>query len=117
MINILVKFPDRQAAIDFGVTWGVTNPDTEKTSVFRPPGINIAVLGTHSYNAGTEEEPDLVTADGWFVRISAPDGTEIPEEIEPLIVDDTWIEDGQGGHIPNPHLPSANWAGILPKLP
>lgn len=117
MKNLLVRFPDRQAAIDFGVAWGATDPQSEETSTLLPPGINIAVLGVHSYNAGTDEEPDMVTVDGWWVRFGAPDDTEVPGGLADLIVDDTWIDDGHGGHVPNPLLPSANWAGVLPKLP
>jgi hypothetical protein len=101
MIDLLIRFPDRQAAIDFGVAWGATDPATEETTTLIPPGINIHVIGVHNYAESEEEDAPFIEADGWWVMIRADDGIETPAELIPLIV---------SPEPQNPAIPKRVWA-------
>lgn len=97
MIDLLVCAPDRESLIGLGILTGFLPPDTvEDVPVYSCP-LNIHEIGEHRYNAGSDDEPDMITVDGWWVMLRAPDGTPIPDELLPFIV----VPDSANPAIPN----------------
>ena len=102
MIDILVRAPSRESLIALGVATGFLPLAVETTGevpYFANP-LNIHEYGTHFYNAGTEEGPEIVEADGYWVMLRAPGDTPIPDELVPMIVE---------RDISNPAIPNRVW--------
>lgn len=87
MKDLLLKFADRQAAIDYGVNWGATDSETEQTTPYLPPGISIYVIGDYTYNSGDDDNFIPTTASGWWVMIRADDSIPTPDTLESLVVE------------------------------
>lgn len=89
MIDLLVSAPSREALIALGVATGFLPLEVEQTGevpYFANP-LNIHEYGAHAYNAGTDEDPEVVEVEGYWVMLRAPDDTPIPDELMPMIVD------------------------------
>lgn len=101
MIDLLVNVPERQALIDLGFSLGILRNNNEHV----PPlanGVNIHEIGVHSYRTGgTDEEPVLETAPGWWVMLRADDDYPVPPEILPFVIE----RDPE-----NPAVPNRMWA-------
>jgi hypothetical protein len=100
MINILVKFDSSEQFRETGIRLGyipsdIPTPDYEN-------GIFFLVIGDHLY---LNEDGELIKADGWWVRISAPEGTIFPDEILNKIVEPL----KNIGTEEEPEVPQVNW--------
>lgn len=103
MIDLLVCAPSRDQLIQLGILTGFLPDEVAESGdvpVFVSP-LNIHEIGEHSFNAGTDDEPEMVTVEGWWVMLAADEGTPIPDEILPLIVE----RDPE-----NPAIPNRVWA-------
>ena len=127
MIDHLIKWPDRDTAIQCGVAMGTTSQNEEtgemETTVFMQSiGLNLAPIGTHSYVSDNSdpENPVVTTVPGhWvLVRVGVDFDLEealapIPAAIRPDIVWSSDMTDEDGEAIPRPpkeEAPQNVWA-------
>lgn len=85
MIDLLVCAPSREALIQLGIATGFLPADvgTDVPEFVPTSGLNIAEIGIHYYQDGEEGQE----APGWWVMLRAGEGTPIPPEVEPFIVE------------------------------
>jgi len=127
-MDLLLKFPDQDKAVQFGTAFGATSEDEESgenVTAAHVGDLNIHVIGTHYAPTGetdtdTEgnELPVMEAVPGWWIMVRAPDGFpvagtigQLPAEIQPEVV---WAAvDENGEPVPRPTdplIPDRVWA-------
>lgn len=124
MLDLLLKFPDKQTAIQLGAALGFTKQDEqgEWNTTTATNELAILVIGEHHYPTGaTVEGPfgpqPVMQGDGlWWVMLRALVPMPVPPEADPFIV---WRSDAvhevDGKEVPAPRpvapeIPSVTWA-------
>jgi len=127
MIDHLIKWADRDTAIQCGVAMGATSENEEtgemETAVFmRSIGLNLAPIGVHSCISDNSdpENPVVTTVDGWWVLVRVPAGFDlagalspIPKSLQPEIVWSSDMVDENGASVKRPPIeeaPTRVWA-------
>ena len=97
MLDVLLKFPDRQTAALVGEQLGYTTRDPETGEFHTTQAtltLAICVIGVHYYPDGTttegpngEQIPNLVADNQYWVMVRSLVDMPIPAEIEPFIVE------------------------------
>jgi len=111
MLDVLLKFPDRQTAAVVGEQLGYTTIDPETGEISTTQAtltLAICVIGVHYYPDGTttegpngEQIPNLKADNQYWVMVRSLVDIDIPPEILPFIVE------------PNPEdptIPNQRWA-------
>jgi hypothetical protein len=97
MLDVLLKFPDRQTAALVGEQLGYTTIDPETGEISTTQAtltLAICVIGSHSYPDGTftegpngEQIPNLMADNQYWVMVRSLVDMELPPEIMPFVVE------------------------------
>lgn len=112
MIDLLLKFPSVDVAVQVGQALGVTAPSEEGDGTFATiqadHNVAVCVIGEHFVPTGVtltddegNEHPEMIGDGQWWVMIRGRDGTPVPPDLDPYIV------------TPNPAdptIPDRRWA-------
>lgn len=119
MIDLLIRFPSRIAAVQFGNAAGYTSadPDQGDVTIQATSDFAICVIGDHYLPSGNMlpdgeggEVPEMVADGFWWVLFRAISDIPVPAEIEPLIVWRSDALDSEGDPLPRPaDAPSLQW--------
>lgn len=108
MLDILLKFPDRQTAALVGEQLGYTTIDTETGEISTTQAtltLAICVIGSHSYPDPTdldeEGNPKLKADNQYWVMVRSLVDMEIPPEVQPFVVE---------RNPDDPTIPNQQWA-------
>lgn len=120
MIDLLIKWPNRDTAVQCGVALGCTAQSADDPEVMETAAkfgvINLSVIGQHSYISDNSDpqNPVVTTLDGWWVLVRVPSGFDlagslspIPENIQPEIVWSSDMTDDEDNPIPRPPISEA----------
>lgn len=111
MIDLLLRFPDRDTAVAVGRQLGVTSPAEEDGgfhTIQADHDLAVRVIGEHMVPTGTlltdsagGEYPELVGDGCWWVMIRSLPDQPVPAELQPYVVtrDDS-----------DPAIPNDRWA-------
>lgn len=105
MIDYLLKFPDRDAALVFGEVNGFTtiDPETgEPTTTLATHTFALAVLGDFY-----DESTTPPTFTGYWILFRDLVGIPVPPDADPYIF---WSSDSGLPRPSGPDIPSADWA-------
>ena len=105
MIDYLLKFPDRDAALVFGEVNGFTtiDPETgEPTTTLATHTFALAVLGDFY-----DESTTPPTFTGYWTLVRDLVGIPVPPDADPYIF---WSSDSGLPRPSGPDIPSADWA-------
>ncbi|MCF7676432.1 MAG: hypothetical protein K9N23_16475 [Akkermansiaceae bacterium] len=110
-MDLLLRFPDKATAVEFGVSQGVTSEDEngENQTISALGTINLAVIGEHYTPTGKTlkdefgDVPEMTPVPGWWILVRAPDSYPIPDALAPVIV---WNSADATEDAPNPRDPS-----------
>lgn len=113
MIYLLLKWPDVDTAVECGQLLGTTSTSEDEVNKTAPVtnGINLAVIGTHSYvsDDSDPENPVTTSVPGHWVMAWCRDGfpidttlSKIPSNLQPEIVWRSDAVDEEGEPLPRP---------------
>lgn len=117
MIDLLIRWPDRDAAVACGQALGCTSMtdggDAKTADVFGV--INLSVIGQHSYIADDSDPENIVTATvpGWWVLVRVPAGFDLAATLAPLgplAPEVAWASDSGEPRPPIEVAPQMTWA-------
>lgn len=112
MIDLLLKFPSRDVAVQVGQALGVTSPSEEVQGTFETiqadHELAVCIIGEHFVPTGNVltdpeggEYPEMVGDGAWWVMIRSIPDQPVPPELQPYAV------------TPNPAdptIPNRRWA-------
>ena len=124
MIDLLIRWPDRDTAIECGKLLGTTTEeeDGSHTTATLFGAINLALIGSHSYetDASDPESPVVETVPGWWYLVRVPEDFDvsailnsIPENLRPNIVWSSDMRDENDQPLDRPPIteaPTTRWA-------
>jgi len=94
MLDVLLKFPDRQTAALVGEQLGYTTIDPETGEISTTQAtltLAICVIGSHSYpdpnDLDEEGNPKLKADNQYWVMVRSLVDMEIPPEVQPFVVE------------------------------
>lgn len=115
MRDFLLRFPDKNIAVQFGMGQGYTSTDAEgeAQTTLAAHGFALVIIGEHFVPTGNMVESDFgvipeMAGDGqWWILFRDLAGLPIPPEADPFIV---WRSDSGQPRPTDPQYPANTWA-------
>lgn len=119
MIDLLLKWPDRETSVACGQALGCTAESPDDPGVMQTAArfgvINLSVIGQHSYVSDNSDpaDPVITTVPGWWVLVRVPTGFDLAAALAPLgplaptVVWSSDMTDEEGNLVPRPPIEEA----------